>query len=219
MSRISRAVAVGYPHHITQRGNYRQAVFAATGDYEHYLELLDLYARRHGLDIWAYCLMPNHVHIVGVPSAEDSMSSVFRTVHMLYAQYFNRKSNVAGHLWQGRYYSCPLDEPHVYAAVRYVETNPVRAGLAPSAEAYPWSSARSHITGQGDPVLSGDCFLVEAIQDWRQFLCEASDEADRESVISATRTGRPCGGDGFVHQLETDLGRRFGALPPGRPAR
>ncbi len=111
MSRISRAVAVGYPHHITQRGNYRQTVFAGTADYEHYLELLERYARRHGLDIWAYCLMPNHVHIVGVPSAEDSMASVFRTVHMLYAQYFNRKSNVAGHLWQGGFTPAPWTSP------------------------------------------------------------------------------------------------------------
>ena len=216
MPRISRAIAVGYPHHITQRGNYRQTVFAEADDYSKYLELLNQYARKHSLDIWAYCLMPNHVHIVGVPGADDSLVSVFRTVHMLYSQYYNRKSNAVGHLWQGRYYSCALDEPHVHAAVRYVEMNPVRAGIVASAEDYPWSSAKSHVTGAADSVLSGRCFLVETIRDWKQYLAEAPDQAAGTKLIKSTNTGRPCGEDDFVKRLEAQLGRRFASLPPGR---
>jgi putative transposase len=217
MPRISRAVAVGYPHHITQRGNYRQAVFAEADDYAHYRELLRQYAQRHGLEIWAYCLMPNHVHIVGVPGADDSMSSVFRAVHMLYSQYRNRKAKAVGHLWQGRYYSCALDEPHVRAAVRYVETNPVRSGLASLAEDYPWSSAKSRILGIADPVLTGRCFLVETIRDWKEYLMEMTDPDAGDELIRATKTGRPCGGEEFVMRLEGLLGRSFASLPPGRP--
>jgi putative transposase len=216
MPRISRAIAVGYPHHITQRGNYRQTVFAVADDYANYLELLYRYARKHSLDIWAYCLMPNHVHIVGVPGADDSLESVFRTVHMLYSQYYNRKTNTVGHLWQGRYYSCALDEPHVHAAVRYVEMNPVRAGIVASAEDYPWSSAKSHVAGIADPVLSGRCFLVETIRDWKQYLAEAPDQTAGTKLIKSTKTGRPCGEDDFVRRLEALLGRRFATLPPGR---
>jgi putative transposase len=217
MPRISRAIAVGYPHHITQRGNYRQTVFAEAEDYGKYLELLAHFAPRYGLEIWAYCLMPNHVHIVGVPGADDAMAGVFRTVHMLYSQYFNRKAGFVGHLWQGRYYSCALDEPHVHAAVRYVEMNPVRAGIVASAEDYPWSSAKSHVTGIADPVLSGHCFLAETIQDWKQYLAEAPNQTAGTKLIKSTKTGRPCGEDDFVTRLEALLGRRFATLPPGRP--
>jgi putative transposase len=156
MSRISRAVAVGYPHHLTQRGNYRQTVFAEAADYGHYLELLGHYAQRHDLEIWAYCLMPNTCAPGRVPQAEDSLAKVFHSVHMLYSQYVNRKAQAAGHLWQGRFYSCVLDEAHVVAAVRYVELNPVRSGLADTAEAYPWSSAMSHVASTADPVLRGE---------------------------------------------------------------
>jgi len=217
MPRISRAIAVGYPHHITQRGNYRQTVFSEADDYARYLELLALYSRRHNLDIWAYCLMPNHVHIVGVPGAEDSLASVFRTVHMMYSQHFNHKANAVGHLWQGRYYSCALDERHVYAAVRYVELNPVRAGLAFSALEYPWSSAKSHLTGVADGVLSGLCFLDETVRDWKEYLQEPPDAEAQTGLFKATRTGRPCGDKEFVAQLEDRLGRRFVPLPCGRP--
>jgi putative transposase len=216
MPRISRAVAVGYPHHITQRGNYRQTVFTEADDYAHYMELLRHYARIHHLEIWAYCLMPNHVHFVGVPQAADAMASVFRSVHMLYSQYFNRKAKATGHLWQGRFYSCVLDEAHVYAAVRYVELNPVRGGLASAAEDYPWSSAKGHVTGVADPVLSGGCFLVEQVRNWKQYLSQETDAETRTRLIKATKTGRPCGYDDFVTRLEALLSRRFATLPPGR---
>ena len=217
MPRMSRAIAVGYPHHITQRGNYRQTVFTEAEDYARYLELLNQYARQHSLEIWAYCLMPNHVHIVGVPGANDALASVFRTVHMLYSQYYNRKANAVGHLWQGRYYSCVLDEPHAYAAVRYVEMNPVRGGLVASAKDYSWSSTKSHVTGIADPVLSGRCFLVETIRDWKQYLMESPDTDAQTNLIKSTKTGRPCGKGDFVTQLEALLGRRFATLSPGRP--
>ena len=120
MPRIARAVAVGIPHHITQRGNYRQVVFEEDSDYRQYLEWLKHYSNKYSLRIWAYCLMNNHVHFVAVPENEESMARAFNTLHMRYAQYSNAKRGDKGHLWQGRYYSTALDERHLYAAMRYV---------------------------------------------------------------------------------------------------
>lgn len=213
---MARAIAVGYPHHITQRGNDRRTVFVEADDYLRYREWLDRYARKFGLEIWAWCLMPNHVHIVGVPTQEESLPRTFNTVHMQYAQHYNRTKKASGHLWQGRYFSCVLDEAHVYAAVRYVEMNPVRAGLAVSAQDYPWSSAKSHVSRTADPVSSGNCFLMETVRDWEQYLL-AEAPALQEDIIKATATGRPCGGEAFVKRMETLLNRSFVPLPSGRP--
>ena len=221
MPRISRAIAVGYPHHVTQRGNYRQTVFSEADDYRNYLDYLAQYAPQCDLEIWAYCLMPNHVHMVCVPRQPDSLSRTLHTVHMKYALYFNKKKNAIGHLWQGRFFSCALDERHVYAAVRYVERNPLRAGLVSAPGDYPWSSAKAHIAGEGDPVLSGSCFLTEIVTDWRQYLGtepEAKEEAKKEAaVIKATLTGRPCGEEDFVKGVEARLGRILKPQPRGRP--
>ncbi len=219
MPRVSRAVAIGHPHHITQRGNYRQTVFAEKGDYVRYLELLADFCPKYDLDIWAYCLMPNHIHMVAVPGRQESLARLFNTVHMLYAQYFNRKRDATGHLWQGRFFSCVLDERHLYAAVRYVEMNPVRCGIVPVPQDYPWSSAKAHVTGVHDPVMSARCFLTETIGDWARYLGTDSDQEAMESVIKATKIGRPCGGDDFVKQMEQCLNRPLTARRPGRPVK
>jgi putative transposase len=217
MPRVSRAIAVGYPHHFTQRGNYRQTVFAEEGDYARYSELLADFAPRYGLEIWAYCLMPNHVHLIGVPGRQESPARTFNTVHMLYAQYFNRKQGATGHLWQGRFFSCVLDERHLYAAVRYVELNPVRGGLASAPQDYPWCSAKAHLTGVHDPIMSGRCFLTERIEDWGRYLGEDQDREATEEVVKATKIGRPCGKEDFVKEMESLLNRRLTAPPRGRP--
>lgn len=219
MPRVSRAVAIGHPHHITQRGNYRQTVFAEKGDYVRYLELLADFCPKYDLDIWAYCLMPNHIHMVAVPGRQESLARLFNTVHMLYAQYFNRKRDATGHLWQGRFFSCVLDERHLYAAVRYVEMNPVRGGIVPVPQDYPWSSAKAHVTGVHDPVMSARCFLTETIGDWARYLGTDSDQEAMESVIKVTKIGRPCGGDDFVKQMEQCLNRPLTARRPGRPVK
>jgi putative transposase len=220
MPRISRAIAIGYPHHITQRGNYRQIVFAEEDDYSRYVELLAGFAPKYGLEIWAYCLMPNHVHFVGVPSRQESLAKTFNTVHMQYAQYFNRKRNATGHLWQGRFFSCVLDERHLYAAIRYVEMNPVRAGIIQAPQDYPWCSAKSHmVAGAEDQVLSGRCFLTETVKDWGQYLGQDLDRESTAGVIKATKTGRPCGEEDFVRQMEGLINRRFTTRPRGRPSK
>ena len=217
MPRIARVVAKGYPHHVTQRGNYRQPVFEEEGDYVQYLEWLKDYGKKYSLKIWAYCLMTNHVHFVCVPAKEDSLSRTFNSLHMRYSQYFNQKKMLKGHLWQGRFYSCILDERHTYAAVRYIENNPVRAGIVRKPQKYKWSSASSHINKEKNPVLSQDCYLEKEIEDWLEYLKEKEDEQIIRNIRSCSMTGRPCGDDRFMKKLERLFGRRLRALPWGRP--
>ena len=144
MPRLARTVFARVPHHITQRGNRREDVFFTEDDRKAYLNWLLEYCDQYSVDILAYCLMTNHVHIVAVPGTEDSLQRVLKPLHMRYAQRINRAHGWKGHVWQGRFFSSPLDEVYVWAAVRYVERNPVRAKMVRKAENYPWSSAAGH---------------------------------------------------------------------------
>ena len=154
MPRISRAVIEGLPYHITQRGNRRADIFFDDADREKYLEWLSEYSNKHDLKILAYCLMTNHIHLVVVPKYTNSLSKVMRPLHMRYAQYINHKKDWVGHLWQGRFFSSVLDESYLLTAVRYVEQNPVRAGIVSIAEDYKWSSAASHCGTAKSNILS-----------------------------------------------------------------
>ncbi len=217
MPRISRAVAVGHPHHVTQRGNYRQTVFETDHDYLLYLDWLKTYCQKYSLKMWAYCLMGNHVHFITVPMEEDSLARVFNTLHIRYSQYINDRRNARGHLWQGRFFSCILDERHVYAGVKYVENNPVRAGIARKADEYRWSSAQAHVRKIADPVLSGDCYLEKKIKDWSEYLASFEDKFLIDAIRTNTKTGRPCGENSFIAAIENLLGRGLVAQPRGRP--
>jgi len=197
---------VGCPHHITQRGNRRANVFLDDQDRRRYLSLLGDYAGRHGLAVWAYCLMSNHVHFVVVPENAASPARTFRDAHQAYAAWFNRKTRESGHLWQGRFFSCVLDDTHLWSAARYVARNPARAGLVERAEQYRWSSAAAHCGLQKDPLLSGDLEKADHVMDWREWLLD-EDDSTVERIRRRTRTGRPCGAVGFVEHLEATLGR------------
>jgi putative transposase len=217
MARLARSTIIGYPHQVTQRGNYEQTVFEEEADYRRYLIWLKEYASRYALDIWAYCLMWNHVHFICVPKAEGALAHGFNTLHMRYAQYFHGKKGVTGHLWKGRFLSCMLDDRSVFEEVRYIENNPVRAGLVERAEDYPWSSARHHVLGALDPVIMDGCFLIGEIKDWRAYLEGTGDDPILTRTWHSLKTGRPAGGEGFVRGLEEIMGRRLVALPRGRP--
>ena len=217
MARLARSTIIGYPHHVVQRGNYDQLVFETEADYRRYLDWLQEYTSRYSVDIWAYCLMPNHVHFICVPKIEDALARAFNTLHMRYAQYFNGKHAVRGHLWRARFMSCALDEQSVHEEVRFIETNPVRAGIVTQADEYPWSSARSHVTGEPDRVLTDGCFLISEIYDWRAYLADRGEEVVVRRVRERLKTGRPAGDIDFVHKLEGIVGRRLEALPRGRP--
>jgi len=219
MVRIARAVAVGVPHHVTQRGNNHQDVFIEEEDCTRYLSFLKEQAKKYALAVHAFCLMSNHVHLISVPLKMDSLAKAIGRTHFLYAQYFNRKQDRNGHVWQNRFYSCPLDATHYWAAIRYLERNPVRAGLVREAWLYPWSSARTHITGV-DPVGLIDLYHwrdANIRKDWRATLKSSEDESVLSQIRCSTQTGRPLGDDSFISKLENELNRQLLAPPRGRP--
>ena len=215
MTRLARIAVSNIPYHITQRGNRRQPVFFGEDDYRTYLHFLREQSLRWGLQVWAYCLMTNHVHLIVVPNSEQSLARGIGETHRRYTRAINFREGWRGYLWQGRFASVPLDEPYLMAAMRYVEHNPVAAKLVVHAEEYPWSSAHAHVTGQQDPVLSPHP-LVETIRDWRWFLRTAEDEATRHRLEQQLRTGRPQGAEGFLNRLEQGLGRPVRKQRPGR---
>ena len=221
MPRIARVVAEGVPHHITQRGNGRHTVFDDAQDHHVYLKLLREYTRRHGVYIWAWCLMSNHVHLLGVPETNDSLARALRRIHGDYARYRNARAATCGHLWQARYYSCPVDGPAVWRVMAYIERNPVRAGLVNVAEDFQWSSARAHAADREDGFVEMEmepwrgCY--SAIR-WRETLrMGVDDEILRERLRSATRTGRPFGSDEFLEQIERNTQRSLRPRQVGRP--
>ena len=150
MPRAARVVFEGVVHHITQRGNYRQNVFEDDSDKSKYIEFIREYSEKYGMKIYAYCLMSNHVHFIAAPVKEDSLAMTFKYSNMRYSSYFNRKNKRSGHLWQGRFYSCPLQFEHALEALRYVERNPVRARMVELPWEYEWSSAREHVGFNGE---------------------------------------------------------------------
>ncbi len=148
MARLARLVVPGMPHHFTQRGNRRQQTFFNDGDYAAYLTLMAEWCRERGVAIWSYCLMPNHIHLIAVPSSEDALRLAIGEAHQRYTRRINFREKWRGYLRQGQFASFVMDEPYLLAAARYVGLNPVRAGLEPSAADWPWSSARAHLAGR-----------------------------------------------------------------------
>ena len=129
MARMARVVAAGVPHHVTQRGNRRQQVFFSDADYQSYLTLLAISCRKTGVAVWAYCLMPNHVHLILVPRDADGLRAALADAHRRYSRDINFRQGWRGYLWQGRFASFPMDDNYLLACARYVELNPVRANL------------------------------------------------------------------------------------------
>lgn len=220
MPRIARVVAAGLPHHITQRGNYRQAVFSDNEDRLRYLSWIEEYSHKYKLSMLTYCLMQNHVHFIAVPQNADSLARVFNTAHMRYSQYFNKKLKTNGHLWQGRFYSCALDEPHLILACRYVERNPVRMKIVKKPWQWGYSSALAHIDAKStSPIKLKNLFdiLDMTPESWKKYIDSSEESASLNKIRSNTLTGRPLGGIDFVKQMEKRFQRRLLALPRGRP--
>ncbi len=211
MPRTSRAVAVGYPHHITQRGNNREPVFFDDQDRTTYLELLQHFTRKFHVDLWAYCLMSNHVHLLTVPQVDDAMSLGIGRTNQVYTRYINRKYLRSGRLWQNRFYSCIVDtDEYLWGVARYIENNPVKAGLVNEATEFQWSSARHHLHEEPDPLLSKNGWLTpNNRKEYRRFLKEKN-AREEEMIRQATRSGRPFCCSKTLSILEKDLDRRFG---------
>jgi len=220
MSRIARAVLEGIPHHVTQRGNGRQVVFDTLQSRQLYLNLLRIYSERFGLRISAYCLMPNHVHVVAVPAKADSLARALGRTHADYARYLNVCRTSCGHVWQARYFSCPLGDQHHWNAMAYVERNPVRAGLCAAAANYSWSSAQAHVYGRDeDGFLDLDAWRQRYDgSSWKRILdLPSEDEAFRQRLQEATLRGRPFCEPDTLDKFEKSLGRRLRPQPSGRP--
>lgn len=215
MARIARVIAPGFPHHITQRGNRRQETFFCDEDYLTYITLMSEWCSRFEVEVWAYCLMPNHVHLIAVPQSEGSMRRAIGEAHRRYTRMINFREGWRGHLWQGRFASFPMDESYLLSAVKYVELNPVRAGMVKEPEAYRWSSAVAHLSGYDNELVKVSP-LLEIVESWRAFLSEEVSEQKLEEIRCHERTGRPLGSESFLSKLEVSLNRTLRHQKAGR---
>jgi len=212
MARLARVVIPGHPHHVTQRGNGRARTFFGDGDYVLYRDLLAENCSAAGVEVWAWCLMPNHVHLILVPSDPDGLRRALARVHRSYAGIIQTRRKRSGHFWQGRFGAVAMDEEHLAAALRYVSLNPVRARLVERAQDWRWSSTRAHLRNRDDGIT-----VLKPIRErFPQFadLIEGDPAADLfEGLRAAESIGRPLGNDRFLARLERVTGR---ALKPGK---
>jgi putative transposase len=208
MPRIARIVIPGCPHHVIQRGNRKQQVFFSNSDRTLYLRLLKKQSARAGMEILAYCLMDNHVHLVSIPRSKNSFVEGLAEVHRKFTTIINIREDWRGFLWQGRFLSYPLDEAHCYAAIRYVENNPVRAGLVSKAEDFRWSSAPAHVRGTKDPILAFHSKIMK-IKNWTDFLGDPVEEKTLAMIRKHEKSGRPLGGEIFLAKIEKMTGARL----------
>jgi putative transposase len=217
MARLARVIVPGLPHHVVQRGNRKQTVFFMPEDYRIYLDLLSFWCRKNEVAIWVYCLMTNHVHLIVVPRTEAGLRRAVAETHRRYSRLINFRNGWKGCLFQGRFSSYPLDTKHLLAATRYIERNPIAAGLVEEPEHYPWSSAGAHVTGQMgrhlDPVP-----LFDEMRPWKTFLMNPLGYQIIQDLRKHERTGRPLGSDMFINRLEHQTGRRLRPRRPGRKA-
>lgn len=215
MARLARLVIPGLPYHVTQRGNRRGTTFFEEDDFRVYRELLADAARAAGARVWAYCLMPNHVHLIVVPGDPDGLRGTFANAHRRYARFINARNRWTGHLWQGRFGAVVMDEAHLAHAARYVALNPVRARLFDRAEDWPWSSASAHLAGRDDELVEV-APLLERVGDFAVFLGTDEDEQATRALRMAETTGRPLGSEPWVAALEEQTGRTPAAQKRGR---
>jgi putative transposase len=213
MARLSRIVIPHLPHHVTQRGNRREPIFLREGDHDVYRNLMAEQMRKASVSVWAYCLMPNHVHLILTPKYADRLGEAVGEAHRRYTNFINGRNRWTGHLFQSRFASFVMDDAYLKAAVCYVSLNPVRAGLVRRAEDWPWSSVRAHLSGMDD------CLDVQPVRERVPDLAELL-ERDQEAAFDRLRrsetTGRPVGADDFVRDLERRLKRPIVPRAPGR---
>ena len=219
MPRVARVVIVDVAHHVTQRGNGRQFILASDTERLVYLNLLHQVLREQPLSVLGYCLMSNHVHLVAVPRQAEVLAATFQQVHGRYAAYGNVAHATSGHGWQGRFYCCPMDPGHLGTALRYVELNPLRAGMVAEAEAWPWSSAAAP-GGTADPDACLDLSMWRGAWSettWRQFRQQGETESELRAIRQSTHSGRPLGPAEFTEALEPRTHRRLTPRKGGRP--
>lgn len=206
MARLARVVIPGHPHHVTQRGNGGARTFFEDGDYALYRDLLAANCKAAGVEVWAWCLMPNHVHLILVPSDPDGLRHALARVHRGYAGTIQARRKRTGHFWQGRFGAVAMDEQHLAAALRYVSLNPVRARLVKRAQDWRWSSTRAHLRGKDDSLTA----LAPIRDRFPEFgdLLATEPEADLFDALRAAESiGRPLGDNRFLARIERQTGR------------
>lgn len=215
MARLPRIVLPGQPHHVTQRGNRQHTVFFEAADYKLYIDLLQESALKAETEIWCYCLMPNHVHLIAVPSDTDGLRRTFADAHRRYTGYINARKRTTGHLWQGRFGSVVMDEAYLYQAVRYVSLNPVRAKLVARPQDWQWSSVSAHLSRKDDGLVTV-APILNRYGDFAAFLGDGSyDEVEFKRLRQSETTGRPLGSDAWMEKLESMTGRTLKAQKRG----
>ena len=219
MPRTARVVIPGQPHHVTQRGNNRNDVFFVDDDRRVYLELLKERSAQFGLEVVGYCLMTNHIHLVAIPKRADSLAKAVGRTNLKYTQYINRLHGRSGHLWQDRFFSSALDEQYFWAALAYVERNPVRAKIVRRPWRYPFSSASAHVEGKDATGLLDLDKWREMLdgRNWQETLTAPLDEPLIARLQRWSNRGCPLGSDSFISKMERLVGRRLRPLPVGRP--
>jgi len=226
MARLPRLTVPGYPHHIIQRGNNRQPIFAATADYETLLALLEDHSRKSGVAIHAYVLMSNHFHLLATPETVAGIPQMMQAVGRRYVRYFNQRQGRTGTLWEGRYRSTLIQaERYLLACMAYIDLNPVRAGMAESAADYPWSSYLHYVGRRNDRLISPHPIYWELGN--TPFAREAAYAGLVNSGISESRqaaftdsvlSGWALGDHDYVADLQKRTARRVSMARAGRPA-
>ena len=215
MARLPRIIVPDYPHHVTQRGNRRQRIFLVDDDYAVYRDILAENCRVHGVEVWSYCFMPNHVHLILTPSSSDGLSRAVGETHRRYSGFINARLRVTGHLFQGRFGSVAMDEAHLHAAFRYVAMNPVKANLVERPDAWRWSSTPAHLAGQNDSLVKVKPFL-DRIENPQEFFSSAADDVRERNLASGQSIGRPLVDDETLLVLDKEMGVQ---LRPGKRGR
>jgi putative transposase len=219
MPRRARIVVPYHLYHVTQRGNYRQNIFQEDQDRVVYLKYIQEKSVLYGVDIYAYCLIDNHVHFLVKPHDPTALANMFRTVHMKYSHYFNRINHQKGHLWQGRYYSCLVNGRHIIKVFRYVENNPVRAGMVDKAWEYTWSSARAHLGKEYKIICLANVSEYIDLKSWKSYLSKGQSEQSLTRMRDITRKGLMLASHDFVVKMEQRLAINIIPNRRGRPNR
>lgn len=205
MARLRRIVIPNMPHLVTQRGNRQERTFFSDDDYKSYRQLISDAAAKARTEVWSYCLMPNHVHMILVPSDEDGLRRTLAEAHRNYTTRINRRNGWTGHLWQGRFGAVLMDEEHLIDAVSYVSLNPVRAGLVEKPEYWPWSSVSAHLRRRNDELATVQPVL-DRVPDFVSLLERQLPEEAATALRRAETIGRPLGSETFFDDLERRLG-------------
>jgi putative transposase len=226
MPRTGRLVITGYSHHVIHRGHNRQAVFTVDEDYRYYLDNLREWKERLGCRLYAYCIMPNHVHLVVDPGERgENLALLMKRVAGRQTGFVNSREKRTGTLWEGRYRSSPIStDDYLLPCCRHVELNPVKAGIVADPATYRWSSYAGKVGGEGhdwldqDPIYHGLGKTAEERQaSYRKWTLEAVDEKELELLRQSIQRGGLTGGSGFVEEVSALLGKRFELRSPGRP--